>query len=240
MKIEREYKIGVREIGGERKISNIGMLGFLEEIAAEHSALVGYGINDIPNTRKTWLLMDWKLKIIERPNYGDNIKVITWSRIPNKLGAYTYRDFEVYCKNKLVAIATSKWIMVDVDTEKIVRMTEEIIGRYESERQSVFKDSEIDKVKESKEFDNKVLYEIRKADIDINKHVHNLNYLNLACEVLPEEIEVDRLNNIRIMYKHQITYNDKVQCLYKRQEDKNIITIKSEDGKVLHAVLELF
>ena len=42
MKIEGEFKVGVREIGKERKISNIGMLGFLEEIGAEHSSLVIY------------------------------------------------------------------------------------------------------------------------------------------------------------------------------------------------------
>ena len=240
MKIEREYKIGVRDIGGERKISNIGMLGFLEEIGAQHSDLVGLGINDIPNTRKTWLLMDWKMKIFERPSYGETIKIVTWSRLPKKLGAYTYRDFEVYHKNKLIAIATSKWIMIDVDTTKVIRITEDIIEKYEPETKSVFEDPEINKIKEPEEYDNKVFYEIRKADIDINKHVHNLNYLNIAYEAIPEEIEISKQNNVRIMYKSQITYGEKVKCLYKNKENKNVITIKSEDEKILHAIIELF
>ena len=184
--------------------------------------------------------MDWKLKILERPSYGETIKIVTWSRLPKKLGAYTYRDFEVYHKEKLIAVATSTWIMIDVDKEKIVKISEDIIERYKSESKSVFEDYEIEKIKEPDEFDSKVFYEIRKCDIDINKHVHNLNYLNIAYEALPENIKISDLKNIRIMYKHQITYGVKVQCLYRKQEDRNIITIKSEDSKILHAIIELF
>ena len=41
------------------------------------------------------------------------------------------------------------------------------------------------------------------------------------------------------MYKHQILYGDKVKCYYSKQEGKDIITIKSEDDSILHAIVEL-
>lgn len=80
-----------------------------------------------------------------------------------------------------------------------------------------------------------------RRDIDINKHVHNLYYLDYANEALPEEIYKDaRFDNIEIMYKKQIKLGDEINCYYSKEEDKNIITIKSKDDKILHAIVELY
>lgn len=241
MQFEGKYKVGVREIGKDNKLSNIGMLGFLEEVASEHSALAGYGINDIPKTRRVWLLMDWKLKIMERPIYGDVLTIKTWSRLPSSCPvAYTYRDFEIYVENKLVAIATSKWVMIDADTGRIVKITDEMIKGYDSEDKHVFGEKEIEKLISDEEFSNKVCYEVRKADIDMNKHVHNLNYLNIAYEAMPEEIyENKEFPNVRIMYKKQIKFGEKVNVLYTCKNGKHKFCIKSENDKVLHAIIEL-
>lgn len=241
MQFEKKYKIGVRELGKGNKISNFGMLGFLEEIASEHSALAGYGINDIPKTKRAWLLMGWKLKVIERPVYGDILTIKTWNRLPDSCPvAYTYRDFEVYVENKLVAIATSKWVMIDVDTRKIVKITEEIIKKYKSEEMHVFEEKDLKKLISEEEFSNKVCYEVRKADIDMNNHVHNLNYLNIAYEAMPEDIYKNiEFNNVKIMYKKQIKFGEKVNVYYIAKDGKHRFCVKSENDKILHAIIEL-
>ena len=60
MKFEREYAVGVKDIGINNQMTNLGFLSFLEEIASTHSNVVGYGVNDIETKKKVWLLMDWK------------------------------------------------------------------------------------------------------------------------------------------------------------------------------------
>ena len=80
MKFEREYYVGIKDVGLNNKMSNYGILSCLEEIASSHSDKVGYGVNDIESKKKVWLLMDWKLKVIERREYGSKIKVETWAR----------------------------------------------------------------------------------------------------------------------------------------------------------------
>ena len=70
--------------------------------------------------------------------------------------------------------------------------------------------------------------------------MHNLNYLKLAYEALPENVYYSKeKNKVRIMYKHQILLGDKVKCYYNNVENKDIITIKSQDNRVLHAIIEL-
>ena len=111
MKFEREYYVGIKDVGLNNKMSNYGILSCLEEIASSHSDKVGYGVNDIESKKKVWLLMDWKLKVIERPEYGSKIKVETWARPIEKRPFSTYRDFKMFNNGKISAIGTSKWIL---------------------------------------------------------------------------------------------------------------------------------
>ena len=46
------------------------------------------------------------------------------------------------------------------------------------------KKSEFDKINEPNEYQFKMEYTVRRADIDVNNHMHNLNYIELANEAL--------------------------------------------------------
>ena len=70
--------------------------------------------------------------------------------------------------------------------------------------------------------------------------MHNLYYLDLAYEVLPEDIYQNaELNHIEIMYKKEITLHDTVTCHYSYENEKHVITIKSKDDTILHAIIQL-
>ena len=42
------------------------------------------------------------------------------------------------------------------------------------------------------------------------------------------------------MYKKQIRVNDEFKCLYTKEENQNIVTMKSEDENTLHAIIKLY
>ena len=240
MKFEAKHIVGVRDIGVNNQMTNAAILSILEEVASTHSSTCGYGVNDINIKKKVWFLMDWKLKVLDRPKYEDEILVKTWARPIDKHVFYTYRDFEIFLNGKLVVICSSKWVLFDLNTNKIMRIPENILELYKPERESVFNEDEILKLKEPEEKSFYLDYEVRRRDIDVNKHMHNLNYLKLAYEVLPEEIyEKEELNNVRIMYKHQIRLGDKVKSCYSNINGKHNISIKSADEKILYAIVEI-
>ena len=112
-----KFKMGLKDIGTDNKIKNIAILEFLENIGAYQSDLIGYGAEYTNRTGFAWVLLDWKLKVLNRPAYGDILEIKTWGRAMNKVSSY--RDFEIYNqKGELCAIATSKWAMVDIKKEK--------------------------------------------------------------------------------------------------------------------------
>lgn len=237
---QEKFKIGLKDVWRGKEISNKAILEYLEDVAAYHSDSVGYGINTSDITHLTWLLLDWKVKVIKRPQYGQILDIHTWSR--HIIKCYAYRDFEIYDEDQnLCVIASSKWLLMNNQTRKIAKVEPEVAEKYESEiNKLVFQDKEIEKLKEPQNYKNSIIYQVKRKDIDVIGHVHNLYYLDLAYETLPEEVyNLRPFNEIQIMYKKEIKLGETVICQYAYNENKHIVVIKSKDEKTLHAIIEM-
>lgn len=243
MVFEYKSRVDIGKVNGNANITNKGMLSMLENVACMHSDLAGYGISDIPRTRLSWVQLNWHVQILRRLKYGEEVTIKTWARSANKIG--TLRDFEVIDKdNTQVCIATTKWTLTNIDTQTITRLTDDVIGKYEPEEKTVFPEFQFKKTREPETvYTNEYVYSTQRRDIDVNKHMHNLNYLDLAYEALPENIYAEKLeddfNNIDIMYKTAIGLGDTSKCLYAFDNDKHTVVIKSADNTVLHCIIEL-
>lgn len=236
---EHDFSVRMRDVDANTKITNKAILGFFEDIGGLHSDKVGYGFNDIYATRLSWILLHWKIKVIKRAIYGDVIHIKTWSRYSTKF--YSYRDFEMYSKNgELLVIGTSKWALLNIDSG-LARLEESLISKYKPEQKSVFDELEVKKLKEPKTFSNCNEYKVLRSNIDINKHMHNLYYLDVANEVIPDDIyESEEFNNVEIMYKTGAMLGETLKSFYSNVEDEHFVTIKSEDEQTLHAIVRMY
>ena len=235
-----KYRIGLNDVNSKNKIKNKAILKVLENGGGMHSASVGYGLNDMEKTNISWILLAWKVQVISRPKYNEEITINTWARSFSRIS--TYRDFEIYDeKGNLCIIATSKWTSININEGKLTEPTPEIIEVYKCEEKSVFEDGNIAKLKEPVEIQSKTEYSVSRRDIDINNPVHNLYYLDYAYEALPEEVyRAEECNNIEIMYKKQVKLGDEIVCNYTKEDNQNIVTIKSKDESMLHAIIKLY
>jgi medium-chain acyl-[acyl-carrier-protein] hydrolase len=236
---QEKVKIGLKDIWKGKEVSNKAILEYLENVAAYHSDSVGYGINTTEQTGLSWLLLDWKVKVIKRPEYGQVLDIHTWSR--NIIKCYAYRDFEVYDeKNNLCVIASSKWLLVNNETAKIAKVEQEMADKYHSEIGKMVFEEEIEKIKAPENYETSIIYEIKRKDIDIIGHVHNLYYLDMAYEAMPQEVYQQRpFDKFRISYKKEIKLGETVKCQYAYDENKHFVMIRSEDETILHAIIEL-
>lgn len=258
-----EYKINFTQLGIYGKLTNQGFLNIMENIADDHSVNFHMTFKDLEKDNVTWAILNWKLEIFSRPLDSETVKVQTWGRFFNKL--YVLRDFKFYRENgDLAAIATSKWCLINTKTHKLEMMYEDLDSRYGSfPEESVFGIQDLPKLPlPTTNVSDFTTFTIRRSDLDLNKHVHNVNYLDFAYEVLPEEIFFDKeLNNVEIAYKKELNAGQNIKVeLYvseepvihssekeeieydKLKEMKQIYTIliKSEDGETLHSIIKLY
>lgn len=239
MIFKEKFKMGLKDIDKDNLLKNRAILEYLENIGSYHSDVAGFGANYTNSTGIAWILLGWKLKVIARPKYGAELEIHTWAKEGSKVA--TFRDFEIFDENKkLCAIATSKWTMVDIKKGKIIKISDDVIDAYKTETRNVFSEVELEKIAIPKEFQTTSEYLVRRKDIDINCHMHNLYYLDVAYEALPEEIYNRRpFDEVRIQYKKEIKLGEKLKCKYANAEDKYIVVIYSENEKIIHAIIEL-
>ena len=89
-------------------------------------------------------------------------------------------------------------------------------------------------------FESEYIYKVARRDIDLNGHMHNLYYLDLAYEALPQEVYEKRpFDNVRIEYKKEIKFGETIKCKYICINGENIVTIFNEDCSVVHAIIIL-
>ncbi len=128
-----------------------------------------------------------------------------------------------------------------METKSITSPDEKLIKAYQSEDKSVMDIKELNKLKEPKEYTNVIENCITREMIDVNNHVHNLEYLDLAYSSLPDEVYYTDFHEIEIMYKKEIKFGEKVKSMYaySEEEKSHIIAVKSEDESVLHSIIKL-
>lgn len=237
---ENKSRVDISRVNSKALITNKGMLGMLEDVACLHSDKAKFGIREIPVTHLSWVQLNWKVKILRRPIYGEILTIKTWARGVTKIS--TLRDFEVLDKdNNQICVATTKWALTNVDTHSITKIPEEVMLKYEPDNKVIIPNFEFKKLQEPDNFSNEYIYTTQRKDIDVNKHMHNLNYLDLAYEALPEDVYFNNeFDNIEIMYKKAIVLGDTSKCLYSVKDGKHIVVIKDVNDDSLHCIVNLW
>lgn len=236
---EEQMKATLEDFGRDACMTERGVLRVLENVACYHSDLLGYGAADIEKTGISWILLEWKIKILRLPRYGEKMRVTTWSR-----GIASFctvlRDFELYGEDgETCVIASSKWAVVDVRAGKIAKIDENVMAKYESEQRSVFDEKDIIRLREPREYASEWAHRVSRSEIDLNGHVHNLCYLDYALEALPEEIYQNAsFREIHISYRKEIRAGEALVCRYSEEGGVHTVGIYGEGGPV-RAIVEL-
>ncbi len=229
--------IGYSDINKEFQLSNTSILKFFQNATSIHSKSVG---DSLKNAKLGWFLTSYHVKIIKRPEYESWVKINTWSR--DVKGFIASREFEIRDEeNNLLVCALSNWARVNLQTQKLERISQETIEAYGKNKHSNFDILWLPKLKECDHVDFEKEYLIDRNFIDTNKHMNNVAYLEIANLVLPDSVyEKPECLEFEIMYKKSIYLGQRVKCLYTEMQDHYIISIKSPEEDELYAIIKLY
>ncbi len=227
MEFERKHKIGVDEVNKDLLMTNRALIVAFQNIASYHSDSINYGILDIPKTFLTWFVVDWKVEVIKRPKYGDEVVIKTWGR--NAIKCFSYRDFELYVNGELYVKATSKWVLFNIKTKKYENISEELLKLYgNDDSKSTFEEKELKHLNPLDTYEKKEKIIIRKSDLDFNGHVNNVKYF----DYLTDYADIKEYDNFRITYRKEIKFDDIVYLCQSRSEEKDLYAIIDKENIV--------
>lgn len=235
--ISEKFYVGYTDINRNYELSNVALLKMFQNLVTMHGKIAN---DSLKGNEHTWFLTSYHVKINKRPEYENWFQLNSWSRAIK--GFIASREFEVKDESGNLQIsALSNWVRINIEKQNIERVTPELIEAYGQEEQTNFDSPWNAKLQPCEKVDYEKNIRIERNFIDIHNHVNNVSYLELAYNVLPNEVFNNFVcNEFEIMYKQAIKCDDEVCVEYTNEKNFYNLTIKSKDKSILHAIVRLY
>ena len=227
-KFSKKYTINIYDVDSHYKCKYSSLMNYLWDVVVSQSDSLGETDNGLVNNC-IWVLLKYDLDIIEYPKFRDVITVETDIVGVKKL--YGYRSFTIKdSKENILISGLSTAILIDFEKRKPVKISSEQYEVYGIEKEleeNIPLDDflNIDEIKYSKD------YHVRYSDVDINKHVNNVKYMEIAIDTLPRDIINNyKISNIKVLFKKEATDGDTLEV------NSDVIVSNENELTTLHTI----
>ncbi|KAI5082694.1 hypothetical protein GOP47_0003292 [Adiantum capillus-veneris] len=220
----RCYEVGMNRTASIETIANL-----LQEVACNHAQSVGFstdGFATTPSMRKRrliWVTTRMHIEVEEYPVWGDIVEIETWCQGEGKAG--TRRDWLIsdVANSKLIGRATSTWVMMNQDSRRLSRITDDVreeyanhcpvLPRYAFPEENSSSLRKIPKLGDPAQHVRSGLMP-RRGDLDMNQHVNNVTYIGWILESTPLSVlDTHQLHRITLDYRRECKHGDSVESL---------------------------
>ena len=119
------FKIRGYDVDLTMHASILATIRLMHDAAVDQVIELGFSALQLMPRNLGWVLTQQYLEIFERPKLGDQVEIVTYPSGIEK--AFTYRDYYMYSdQKKLLAQATTSWILMDISSRKISAYPEDI------------------------------------------------------------------------------------------------------------------
>ena len=227
-------KVRYSEANASGKLTYHALLNYLQDASTLHSEALGECGADLRAQNMAWILSFWQICIEEMPKLSEEIIVSTWPY--STKGLFGLRNFCMEAADgKCMVKANSIWVLVNAETGKPIRITDEVSSHYPDEPK-LDMDYCDRKIAIPQEYEEKAPISVPKYFIDTNQHMNNAKYVMLAEEYLPENFKV---REIRVEYKNAAVLGDVIVPRVTVTEKDATIVLTNETGGVYATVLFL-
>ena len=177
------YKVRSTQVNLNNQLGLYGVLGMLQDIAAEHADALGFGYKELVKKGFFWALIQQKLKMERWPMWNEKVTIHTWS-LPVQ-GVYAFREFELFVGEEKIGECASTWITLDIQTRKPIELSNDpAFFHSRTEGGLSFK---TERVLLPQEMQLVHTFPVRISDLDVNSHVNNVKYTQWALDMMTEK-----------------------------------------------------
>ncbi len=178
------------------------LMNELQGLGDRHAEVLGVGRSFLVTNNVAWVVTHYLVDIIETPREGERLSFLTWPSVSDNLRAT--RDFEIRgSDDRLLVRATSRWVLLDMETRRPVRLTDKMPEwpcnphRAWDRTFEKFPDFTPTKTHTMK---------CRFDDIDVNQHINNAVYAVWATESVGYPFrDAHILRGIELNFKKEIS-----------------------------------
>lgn len=203
------YKIANFETNIHETITLQYLLDIVIQASEDQSQILNLGTAKVQEDGVTWVVIQYDVDIKQLPKAGQTVKLQTQGTSYTK--SFANRHFWIRDLNdNILAEVKSLWVMMNLTTRKMVRIPEEAVVPYGSEK--VKRLERLHKLHKYDAENAKTMYfPVTFNDIDFNGHVSNTRYINWMSDTLSFDFQKDRLpTGFSIKFEDEVRYGDQV------------------------------
>lgn len=229
---EKQFQLRYFEMDKFGYASPTTIITLLQEAAADHCLSIGHGLYDLLDKNIGWILLSGFMQIERYPTYKEKITVKTWlSKFTSIKGT---RENIIYdSAGNIIGRAKGLWLFFDIEKRRPIRIFDDIVekwGEFSEESIACDVEKKLEAVSFAEFQKNFLVY---RHDLDSNKHVNNLKYLQWLFETIPDEIMDNYcLHTIEGRYVKEANYGDEVESFAEKSNVENAFnhTIKDKNN----------
>ncbi len=228
-------RVRYSEVEPDLRMSMSALINRFQDASVFHSESIGRGPQPIGSVKHAWIIVSWQIILNRMPSFSESVTTATWGW--KFRGMEGDRDFTIKNENgEILAMAASRWIYFDFERQRPMRVPEAEVSGY-----GIDPPLEIERAPRKikiPETEPLIQEQIRigKEHLDNNKHVNNLQYIEMALEAVPDGAVV---KEIRVEYAQQAYLGDTLTPKYYMNENGCIVTLERSESEIC-AIVELF
>lgn len=218
-----------------RMLKPSALFRYIEQAAADHAR--AYGMDDafFKAHHTAFLVGKQAVQITRMPLRAEKLTLVTACEQCKK-GSMKRLTHILDESGQELALADSRWIVVDTDNERILRQPSWRTPDYWNEDL----EGELPQlVHKSRELTSAGIRTAAYSLCDLNGHVNNASYLDIACDALPLEVlRTGPLKFVSIKYHREIPLGAQVEVFYAPSADGWYVAGRREEHLAFECYLE--
>lgn len=194
---------------------------FLQEIALDHSTVLGLGTDATLHKNLLWVVTRYHVEIERMPRYEETVVLETWPGPMRRVLFPRYFRMRTEGGEPLLR-ASSVWVLIDGVERKMISPKQyglsEVEGLTEGDELPYNVPAPVIEPMRTETFTVPYSY------LDLNGHMNNTRYFDLCEDLIADEREGLRLSAIYAEYQNEARYKDTLSVAIGRRDDTFLFT----------------
>lgn len=232
---EYDFHVRYSEVDHRGLMTLPAVVDAFQDCSTFQSEMLGVGVEWLRAERRAWVLTHWHIVVDRRPELCERVTVGTFAS--SFRGISAKRNFYLRdASGDLAARADSSWALLDLETGRPCRPDARHTEPYGTHAPLEMPD-EARRVAVPDGMEPRDALPVRPGQIDMNEHVNNAQYVQMALELLGREADADA-RVLRVDYRRAAVLGDVIHPTVAREPGRSVVTLRDDDGSPF-AVVEL-
>lgn len=197
----------------------------------------GFGIDKLNKDNRSWVLSRMAIEIDDRPEQYTSYEIVTWVNEYNRM--LSTRNFTLHAADgREFGRAVTQWCIIDLAARKAIDLNTVIgtcVDTLVDAPSPTEKPRKVMGITPQHVMEHRVVY----SDIDFNRHVNTMRYINMMFDMLPiEQLTEIRPVRLDIHFMHECRYGQTLTVGYEQRDGLSLFEISNGEEVAVRAALE--